>query len=279
MSLTGRVSTWIGFGREGLFVWLSRHRWLIWELTKREHTDRYAGSMLGPLWAIGHPLVMMSVYVVVFSYVFRLKVGGTEDLPLDYATYLMAGYLPWMAFQESMNKASSVVVANATLVKQVVFPVEVLPIKGALASGATQLVGTVFLMVYTVVGQRALPATYGLLPLVLVVQLVAMIGASFLLGAVGAYFRDLKEVVQVGTVVGVYLLPIFYLPAWVPDVLRPLLYLNPFSYMIWCYQDVFYYGRIQHPFAWAVFVIGALVTLQLGLWVFRRARVSFGNVL
>lgn len=264
---------------DGLRVILKRHRWLVWELAKREHTDRYSGAMLGWLWAVGHPLVMMVVYVVIFTFVFKLKIGGTHDMPLDYTTYLMAGYLPWMAFQESMNKASSVISSNASLVKQVVFPLEVLPIKGALASVVTQLIGTVFLIGYTGIVQRTVPMTYGLIPVVVVVQLLAMVGASMLLAALGAYVRDLKEVVQVGSVVGVYLLPIFYLPTWVPEVLQPLLYLNPFSYMIWCYQDVFYYGRIQHPFSWFVFVVGALVALKVGMAVFQRARLSFGNVL
>lgn len=279
MAVTASVATAGPSGGDGFVGLLGRHRWLIWELTKREHTDRYAGSLLGPLWAVGHPLVMMVVYIAIFSYVFKLKIGGTAELPLDYATYLMAGYLPWIACQESMNKASSVIASNANLVKQVVFPVEVLPIKGAFASAVTQLVGTLLLMAYTVVGQKAVLPTYGLIPVVLLAQLAAMVGVSLLLGAVGAYFRDLKELVQVGTVVGVYLMPVFYLPAWVPDVFRPLLYVNPFSYMVWCYQDVFYYGRVEHPAAWAVFMAGAVVTLRLGLWAFQRAKVSFGNVL
>lgn len=279
MSVTASVPELSGPAGDGLWGLLTRHRWLIWELTKREHTDRYAGSMLGSLWAVGHPLVMMVVYVIVFSYVFKLKIGGTEELPLDYATYLMAGYLPWMSFQESLNKASSVIGANSNLVKQVVFPIEVLPVKGVLASLVTQLVGTGFLMGYTVLVQRTLPLTYCLIPLVIGVQLLAMIGLSLLLGAIGAYLRDLKELVQVGTVVGVYMLPIFYLPSWVPEILQPLLYLNPFSYMIWCYQDVFYYGRIQHPLAWVLFVVGSLTAVKLGTVVFQRAKVSFGNVL
>src|SRR5262249_39359153 len=91
---------------------LARHRWLVWELVKREHADRYAGSFFGSLWAIGHPLLLMAVYVVVFSYVFRLKLGGTVEMPLDYTAYLMAGYLPWMALQESSLKAASAITGH-----------------------------------------------------------------------------------------------------------------------------------------------------------------------
>jgi lipopolysaccharide transport system permease protein len=270
----------LGRLREGRFFdLLARHRWLIWEMTKREHSDRYAGSMFGSLWAVGHPLALMAVYVVVFSYVFKLRIGGTQELPLDYTTYLIAGYLPWMAFQESMSKACVAISGNANLVKQVVFPLEVLPVKGTLAAVLTQLVGTGFLAVYTLLIHGPVPATYLLFPFLLGFQLLAMIGVSLGLAAVGAYLRDLKELVQVGSMVGVYLMPIFYLPSWVPEALRPVLYINPFSYMIWCYQDVFYFGRIEHPWSWIIFSTASLLVFQLGKALFGKTKTYFGNVL
>ena len=87
----------------------------------------------------------MGVYLFIFGYVFRMKVGGTPEMPLDYTMYLLSGLIPWMAFQESMAKGATVIVGNANLVKQVVFPVEVLPVKGVIASFSTQLVATTML--------------------------------------------------------------------------------------------------------------------------------------
>lgn len=262
--------------RGSLFL---RHRLLIWEMAKREHSDRYSGSVLGLVWAIGHPLFLMSVYVVVFGYVFRVRVGGTHDLPLDYTAYLMAGYLPWMAFLESMSKACVTITASANLVKQVVFPVEVLPLKGAVAAVVTQLVGTAFLVAYVFVVHGTAWWTYLLFPILLGLQLLAMAGVALALAAIGPFFRDIKDLVQVASVAGVYLMPVVFLPEWVPNVLRPLLYLNPFSYMVWCYQDVFYFGRLQHPAAWLVFAAGSLAAFAGGRWVFARLKIYFGNVL
>ena len=81
----------------------------------------------------------------------------------------------------------------------------------------------------------------------------------------GTYFRDVKDFVQVFCIAGMYLMPVVYLPTMVPEIFRPLLYLNPFSYMAWCYQDACYFGRFQHPWAWPVFMFGSLADVLCGL--------------
>ncbi len=258
---------------------LTRHRQLTWEMTRREVSDRYAGQVLGTLWAVGHPLALMAIYVFVFGYVFRMKIGGTLDLPLDYTIYLLAGLVPWMAFQESMSKGATAIVGNANLVKQVVFPIEVLPVKGVIASFSTQLVATALLAVYVLASHGRLPWTWLLLPALFFFQALAMIGVAYILAAVGTYLRDVKDFVQVFCIAGMYLMPVVYLPKMVPGVFRPLLNLNPFSYMVWCYQDACYFGRFEHPWAWPVFLVGSLGMFYLGYRVFRKLKVCFGSVL
>jgi lipopolysaccharide transport system permease protein len=262
-----------------LVALLTRHRQLTWEMTRREVRDRYAGQVLGAFWAVGHPLVLMGIYVFVFAYVFQVRIGGTRELPLDYTTYLLCGLVPWMSFQEAIAKATTAIVGSANLVKQVVFPIEVLPVKGVLASFATQLVATGAMIGYVLWSHHSLPWTYLLLPVLFFFQGLAMIGVAYLLSSVGAYFRDLKDFVQVFCVAGMYIMPIFYLPQMVPEVFRPLLYLNPFSYMAWCYQDACYFGRFQHLWAWPVFLIGSTATFYLGYRVFRKLKICFGSVL
>ena len=258
---------------------LTRHRQLTFEMTKREIGDRYAGQVIGTVWAVGHPLAVMGVYVFVFAHVFKARMGGTRDLPLGYVSYLLAGLIPWMAFQESLAKSASVIVSNANLVKQVVFPIEILPVKGVLASLLTQVVMSTALVVYIVVDHGGLHWTHGLVPVLLVLQFFAMSGLAYALSSIGAYLRDLKEFVQLWNLIGMYLAPVAYHPDWVPEVVRPLFYLNPYSYMLWCYQDAIYYGRLEHPVAWGVFPVGAVVAFFGGYAVFRRLKVQFGNVL
>jgi lipopolysaccharide transport system permease protein len=252
---------------------LLTHRALTWEMTKRELTDRYVGQALGRVWALLHPLVMMGVYIFLFAFVFKAKVGGAKNLPLDYIVYMLSGLIPWQAFMDASNKGATVISANANLVKQVVFPIEILPVKSVLASLFTQVVSTaLFQLGY-------LPWTYALLPLLWLCQILAMLGVSFGLAALGVFFKDIKDFVQVGTTIGMYTVPIVFLIDWVPERLRPLFWANPMTYMIWAYQDALYQGALTRPEAWLAFPLLAVLTLYLGFRVFRALRPQFGNVL
>ncbi|MHC4359283.1 MAG: ABC transporter permease [Planctomycetota bacterium] len=104
---------------------LTKHRQLTIEMSRREITDRYLGQVFG-FWAVGHSLILMAVYIFIFVVVFKVKIGGTREMPLDYTTYLLSGLILWMSFQDSMNKGSTVIVNNASLVKQVIFPIEMI---------------------------------------------------------------------------------------------------------------------------------------------------------
>lgn len=258
---------------------LTRHRDLMWEMTKRELADRYAGQAFGIFWAIGHPLFLIGLYVFVFAFVFKQKVGGTVEMPLDYTAYLLSGLVAWLSFQESMTKSCTAITANASLVKQVVFPLEILPVKGVLASLFPQVVSLGLLTFYVLVTNGFLHITYLLLPVLMGMQVMAMIGIAYLLAPVGAYFRDLKDFVQLFATAGMYLMPIFYLPDWVPKPFMPLLYLNPFSYLVWCYQDALYFGRIDHPWAWLVTALSSVAVFVIGYRVFRKLKPMLGNVL
>jgi lipopolysaccharide transport system permease protein len=258
---------------------MRKHRALLVEMTRRELTEQYAGQVLGPLWAIGHPLFQTGLFLFVFAYVLKTKIGGTYDLPLDYTTYLLSGLLPWLGFQQLMTRSCVALTMNSALVKQVVFPIEVLPLKSVFPSLVPELIGGCLLLAYVLVSHGMPPATYLLLPVLIAVQVMAMIGVGFALAALGALLRDLKEIIQIVITAGIYVSPIFYLPDWVPAAFRPLLYLNPFSYMVWCFQDALYFGRIEHGWAWVIFGAGSAACLAGGYRLFRRLRPFFGNVL
>lgn len=258
---------------------LVKNRALAWALAKRDITDQFAGQVLGSAWAFLHPVFLIGLYIFVFSLVLKQKMGGTLEMPFDYTAYLLAGLIPWLAFQAVLSRATTAVSSQASLVKQVVFPVELLPAKILPVALAPQLVGLFLLIAYVGIQYGRFPWTYLLLPVVVVLQVVFMLGLSYLLSSIGVFIRDLKDVVQVFSTVGVFLLPVFYVPSAVPGFFKPFIYANPFSYPGWCFQDVLYFGRIEHPWAWAIFAVEAILTFCLGYRLHRYLKPQFGNFL
>lgn len=258
---------------------LTRHRQLTFEMAKREFTDRYLGQVFGTIWAVGHPLVLMAVYIFLFVVVFKVKIGGTRELPLDFTTYLLSGLIPWLAFQESMGKGCIVITSNSNLVKQIIFPIEILPVKGVLVSIVTMSITSFILIVYVLFTNHSLHWTYILLPLLIFFQTLAMIGVAYIISSVGVYFRDVKDFVQIFSFAGLFMIPVFYLPHQVPGMFKLLLYINPFSYLIWCYQDVLYFGRFEHWWAWVVFITLSIGVFIIGFRIFRKLKYMFGEML
>lgn len=256
-----------------------KHRPLILEMARREVSDRYAGQVLGAIWAVGHPLFVIGLYIFVFNVVFRQKVGGTLEMPLDYTAYILSGLVAWLAMQECLIKSCTLITSNASLVKQTVFPLEVLVFKSNLVSLFPMLLSLFILIIYVGISQGGLHITYALLPFLLAVQFFGMLGLSFLLAPLGAYFRDLKDVIQLFATAGIYLMPVFYLPSWTPELFRPLLNINPFSHLIWCYQDLLYFGRFDHPWAWVSVLLFNTFLFFSGYSVFRKLKPGLGNLL
>jgi lipopolysaccharide transport system permease protein len=118
-----------------------------------------------------------------------------------------------------------------------------------------------------------------LLPAVFVVHFILATGLSFALAAITPFFRDLRDIVIVFTSVVMYLMPTVYLPDWMPRILRPIIYLNPFSYVVWVYQDVLFFGTFRHPYAWLVMLGFALLALGLGYRIFQKLKPYYGNAL
>jgi lipopolysaccharide transport system permease protein len=257
---------------------LVRHRALAWEMARREVLDRYAGEVLGALWAITHPLLLMGTYLFVFTFVFGVKTG-TASGEMGMAVYMLAGLIPWMCIQDVMTRSSTVVAANAGLVKSVIFPLEILPIKLVLAALATEglLFGT---LLAWLAATGAGPDLHWLLLIpLLAVQALGTAGLALVLAAIGVFVRDVKDVVGLIGAVAPFLMPIFYRAEMLPEWARPLLWANPFTYPILCFQDVLYFREIAHAEAWVVTAAGSLILFYGGYRVFRKLKAMFGNVL
>src|SRR5437899_2719208 len=115
---------------------------LILSLARRELVARYKGSVLGVIWALLTPVVMIAIFTFIFAGIFGARFGASGS-PWDYALYLFCGLLPWTMFQETLQLSANTVVVHANLVKRVVFPLETLPVAQALSSLGNQMFGTI----------------------------------------------------------------------------------------------------------------------------------------
>ncbi len=254
-------------------------RYLILEMSRRAITEQFRGQVLGRFWPFLHPLTLVVIYVVVFGVIFGRRIELDSADAIDLPEYILAGLVPWLGIVAMATESSRSLITQANLVKQIVFPIEVLPIKTVIAGFFGQFVGLAALLAYNLVlGGGVGWMTLMILPLVMI-QFVLMCGVALLLAVVTPFFRDLSDLVRVLTQIGIYLLPVLFLPAWVPGVLRPLLVFNPFSHLIWAYQDALFFRGFEHPWSWLVSVVFASASLMIGWRIFQRLRPLLGNVL
>lgn len=258
-------------------LWSQRS--LILAMAKRDISNRYAGQLLGMFWAVGHPLFQMALMVFVFGVVFQQRIGGTLEMPRDYTVYILSGLAAWLSFSPILATSTGSITGNSNIIKQFTFDSRMLPAKDILVSAVVWGVSIGIVMVYTLALYQNLPWTYLLIPVVAAIHFMTAMGCAWALAALSVFLRDLKDIIILINTALLYLLPVVYLPSWMPPVFRPIIYANPFSYMIWVYQDVFYFGRIDHPLAWLVASLFAMFTFTTGYRLFRRLQPMFGSAL
>lgn len=263
-----------------LVAGLSANRRLAWALAKRDMSDEHVGQSFGIGWALFQPLMMMAIYLFVFTFVFATRLDNAPNPHLDYSVYLFSGLVPWLTLSLVLGRAPSIIVGNTGLVKQVALPVEILPVKSLFGPFVFFSIVLTFSLVYALVSSGGqLPLTAAMLPL-LAVQLFALaVGLSLLLSALGAFFRDIREFVNIFLGMGLFILPILYRPGWLPPALATVINLNPFSAVVWSWQDALYYGQIAHPGAWIVNAVLSVGALLVGARIFMTAKDHFGDVL
>ncbi len=257
---------------------IRRHRELVWEMTRREILDRYTGQVLGSLWAIGLPLLTMGIYIFAFLVLFRGRLPGSSS-SFGYAVYVLAGLAPWLAVQEALGRGPTAISQNANLVKQIVFPNEVLPLRVALGVLPTLAVGIVVVGILAPFGGLGGWLTIPLLLVAVACHITMTTGLVYCLAGVGVFIRDVRDVVTVILSIGIFLQPIFYAPGVAPRALQVVFHLSPISYLIWCYRDALVYGEITHPIAWLVAPIISALLFLIGYRLYRTLQPAFGNAL
>lgn len=254
-------------------VW--RHRHLLWRTALGDLRTRYAGSVLGVGWLVLYPLLLLGAYATV-----RAGIAGPDGrTSADVILLVFCGLVPFLGFAEALAIGTSSVSGNSSLVKNTLFPIEMVPVKAVLVSQVSQVVGTAILLV-ALAAWGKLTAAALFLPLVWFLQLLATVGVIWVLASLNVFVRDLQQVVGLLTLVLMLVSPIGYAsdsPS--AAALRWLLLPNPVAHMIFCTQDCLVLGRAPQTTNLLFLAVFAVVAFAGGHWFFGRLkRVMTDNV-
>lgn len=255
-----------------------RSRWLFFQFTSREVTNRFAGSVLGGLWAFVHPLALLLVYGLVFSAVFSVRLPAAAGS--SYLVFVAVALWPWLAFQEAVLRGTAAVTANGALVKKVPFNHALLVYSAVSASFAIHLFG--YAVVLAVLALRGDSLHWNALPTVLLSLLILYVlatGLSLLLSAVHVFVRDVEQGLAHFMALLFYLTPVLYGGAMVPEWLRSFMSVNPLAHVFDALRNAFLSGDAHVGGYELLAGLFALAVLFLGRSVFRRASPRFEEAL
>ena len=245
------------------------YRGFILGSVKREFQIKYRNSLLGAAWNVINPLSMIVVYTVIFSEIMKARLPGIES-NYAFSIYLCAGVLTWGLFAEITNRATSMFVDNANLLKKLSFPRLCLPV--VVVSNALLNFGIVFgLFIAFLVISGHLPGLplLALLPLLLL-QVAFAIGLGISLGMLNVFFRDVGQFFGIFLTFWFWLTPIVYPMSILPSGVQSLMRWNPMYRLITAYQDILVYDRWPNWYSlWPVAVLAVLLCAY-GLYLFRR---------
>lgn len=258
-----------------------RYRELLVNLVRKDLKVRYKSSVLGFLWSLLNPAMLLVVYWFVFSV---LLGSGIPRFPI----YLLSGLLVWNLFNVGLISATGSVVASSGIVNKVWFPREVLPLS-AIGAALVHFFLQGIVMIFTLLAFRH-PVEWAYLPLLpfaLLALLLFCAALSILLSAINVYLRDMQHLVELALLPWFFSSPIVYSYDLIAEKLgrfSGLYLLNPVTPVVLVFQRAIYgdYSEIVHqfPYWWyarnlAFVIVGSLLLLAFSLSVFRRLEGNF----
>lgn len=255
------------------------HSDLILQFARRDIEAKYRQSWLGMAWLLLAPLLMLTIYTLVFRHIFQVRWAPPEEGNLAFALRLYTGLLIFNFFAECINRAPSLMLEQPHLIKKVVFPLEILPWATVLSACVQLLVGAAILLILHLIGLGNIPLSALALPLVWLPLLPLCLGLTWLLSAVGLFIRDIGQIVSLTMSALVFISPVFFPVEVLPAKVQEWMWLNPLAPIMTQTRTVLLQG--QWP-DWGQFLLSlAVCTLVavVGAVVFKRLREGFSDVI
>ena len=256
-----------------------RSKGLIYQLVKRNILGRYRGSMFGLVWSFFNPVLMLTVYTIVFSTVFKARWNTGAESRTEFALALFIGMITHGIVAEILNKSPRLIITNVNYVKKVVFPLEILP---WVVMGATLFHSFISLIVWVlfyIVVNQSIHWTLIFLPIVFIPLVILSIGLSWFLASLGVFIRDIGQITGVLAMVLLFMSPVFYPASMLPEPYQTLIYLNPLTFIIEQARDVLMWGELPNWRGLGIYYVVSCISAWAGFIWFQKTRGGFADVL
>ena len=249
------------------------YRELIRNLVARDLKVRYRNSILGFLWCLLNPLLMMAVFTFVFTILMK------SNIP-KYPVFILIGILAWNFHTTAVNGSIASIVGNSQLVMKVYFPREVLPISVVLSNAVNFVLALIALFMMMAAFRMPVGVNLLFLPVIIAVQVVFSVGLGLCLAALTVFYRDVEIITETVLTAWFFLTPIIYRMEDLFPVYSRIMYIaNPMASIISAYRDVLYSNGLPAPDFFIRTTLTSFAVLGIGFYFFRRAAKRFGEEL
>lgn len=245
-----------------------RYRELIWALALKELKIRYKRSVLGFMWALLNPALLMLVLTLVFSTIMRFAIP-------HYAIFLLSVLLPWTFFSQSLSYAVESIVSNGDLIKKVRVAKLVFPVAAVVSNIINLLLSMIPLALLVPIMGHPFYWTWLYLPVPMLALTIFTLGMTFFFAAANVYYRDVSHILQILLSAWFYFTPIIYALDFMPAKYQWLFKLNPIIYVINGFRLAVYYGKLPQMRSIGASFLCAFVALFIGFAIFRKYQDDF----
>ena len=254
-------------------------RELIRAVVRRELMARFSGSILGWLWAIFGPLLMLSVYTVIFSHAVGIRASTASHGVANYSLNIFVGLIMFNLFAELAYRAPALLHEHVNFIKKSIFPSETLAWIAAIRAVVYAGISFCVLLFFELLITHSLPPTILLLPFVIVPFFLFLIGVSWFLMALGSFTRDVMHLMASIVPVFMFATPIFYSFDDVPPVLRIILRVNLVGDYVELMRDIVLLDRIPNPWLYLGTVIVSLLIFRAAYRFYMRYKNVFVDII
>jgi lipopolysaccharide transport system permease protein len=243
------------------------YRRVLAAVTRVELAKRYSGSVFGKAWLIINPFLLLSIYLFVYLVVFKVRFPGFSEF--DYTLYVFTGLVPYIGMSESLTSGAVSLRQNMHLVKNVMLPVDLIPVRTVLVSLVGEVV-SILIVALLILGDGDIGFRLLLLPVVIALQIFFLLGCVFILSALVVALPDLANFVNLAMLLLMFISPIGFKPDMVPQGFTAMLYFNPVYYMADAFRTVLLRSHPVNPAILFGFALISVVTFIAGSAFFRR---------